>query len=45
MACSQRFMRLDGPDVLGLKAFRAFYNVELDRLTFLKRTKPLALDG
>jgi len=33
---SRAITQLDGPHVLGLKAFRAFNHVELDCLAFLK---------
>lgn len=33
---SGRLILLDNPDVFGLKAFGSFYDVELDRLTFLE---------
>jgi hypothetical protein len=42
---TRQSIRLDSPDVLGLQAFGPFYDIELDRLAFLKRTKSLALDG
>jgi hypothetical protein len=42
---SQRLIALGNPDVLGLPAFGALHNIELNRLTFLKRTKPFTLDG
>jgi hypothetical protein len=44
-ACHSTRQRLDSPDVLGLQAFRPFYDVELNRLTFLERAKSLTLDG
>jgi hypothetical protein len=42
---TRRFIQLDSPDVLGLKAFRTLYDVELDRLAFLERAETLTLDG